>query len=309
MEHLQNLINELNIDVELLRTIFSSPVFLGIIGCIFTIMIAYFVIFVINPNNSPAKHGKKLLAYIPKTEFKKTETLTGFLGQKIREFVGETSIDSDNEKVMKEFMNDFIYSGGIILIVGGMVVYFTHNWFLMIPIVAAGLALPFLLRYLQRKEFEENYLKSFYRLMDYLILYTSGGINIYSAIEETVRLLHEEDVIKPNLQKAITFRNVSGMGSDSYMKSLEMLNDGVNLPEIEEFLRIISLQVERGTPITDSLYSQINYISQKETIAAKNEIAKAETTVTMFKTLFCTVPILILFLVPPMLEIVLMLSF
>lgn len=309
MTEIKDLLNELNVDLDLLRAIFGSPFFLWSLALIVVLIVAYFLIFIVNPDAGRSRNARKILAYVPKTEFSQDQTVLGSLGKMIRQYLGDTSITNDNEQVMKDFMKDFIYIGGMVVFVGGMVVYFTKNWFLLVPIAGGGLALPFLLRYLQRKEFEENYLKSFYRLMDYLILYTSGGINIYSAIEETERLLHEDDVIKPNLRKAITYRNISGMGSDSYMKSLEMLNDGVNLPEIEEFLRIIGLQVERGTPITDSLYSQIDYISQKESIASKNEIAKAETSVTMFKTLFCTIPILLLFLVPPMIEIIVMLSF
>lgn len=259
-----------------------------------------------NPIKLSKNKNEKMLSSVPMQKMNKESKFNQLINQhnKILDFFKDLTINNGRKgDNIKLFIKDYVYTTVMIAFIGVLGLYYTHNLYLVLALSVVVLMIPILTRLMGKKEYAKSYLQSFYRVIDYLILYTSGGVNIYNAIVETEKLLSEDDAIKENMQRAISHRNVAGIGAESYIDSLRLLNFSVNIPEIADFIRIIELQVERGTPITNSLYSQLNYIRQKETMSMKEAIAKAENSTTLLKTGFCTMPILLLFLVPPMLEV------
>lgn len=161
------------------------------------------------------------------------------------------------------------------------------------------LGLPLLIRYLNRRENKILYRESFYRVVNYIILYLSGGLNILKALEETERVINPNDIIRENFLLVLKERKISGISGDNIINSLEALNRDYNLEEIDQFINSLNLANTKGIAIVDILKSQASFIRKKQSLRIQEKIAATDSKITMMKTLFGIGTALAVFVLPP----------
>lgn len=273
--------------------------FVPIIGILIAIFIVYCIMVISHKENT----GEKIINTIPDIELFKKEDVKEDNTSTVMHFLTTmTQHNGIKDDSIKGLFKDYVYVLLMCLFMGAILTYILKKWFIIPIMLFGGLFLPILARFFGKKAYRKAYLSSFYSIIDYIILYTSGGVNIFDAIYETEKLVSDDNPIKKSMQEAIKMRNISGVNGNSYVDSLYKLNEELHLAEIDDFIRSIALQAERGTPVVNTLYSQIDYIHQKRLMADKETIAKAESSITMLKTGLCSLPILLLFLIPAILS-------
>lgn len=161
------------------------------------------------------------------------------------------------------------------------------------------LALPLLLRWLNRRENRVLYQESFYRLINFIVLYLSGGLNILKALEEAEHIIPKDDIIRDNFMLVLKERRISGISGDNIINSLEALNRDYHLEEIEQFINSMNLANNKGISIIDILKSQASYIRKKQALRIQEKIAATDSKMTLLKTTFGIGTALTIFILPP----------
>ena len=157
---------------------------------------------------------------------------------------------------------------------------------------------PIIRRPIDKKEYKQKYISAFYVFLNYITLYLSGGVSMRQALIEVNNLTPSNSVIKPRLENIIAKNAISGFNGDTYISTLEELNEGLNFSEITNFIALAKRSQERGDSITDTLLNQLNDISKKVEIDKRSYIAGKENTFEIIKVVFCFFPVILAFTVP-----------
>lgn len=161
------------------------------------------------------------------------------------------------------------------------------------------LGLPILIRWLNRRENRVLYQESFYRLINYLVLYLSGGLNILKSLEEVEQIIPKNDIIYENFMLVLKERKISGISGDNIINSLESLNRDYHLEEIEQFINSMNLANNKGISIVEILKSQASFIRKRQSLRIQEKIASTDSKMTLLKTMFGIGTALTIFILPP----------
>ncbi len=204
---------------------------------------------------------------------------------------------------VKKFWKDMFGSYMLAFMLGFVLLYVTKKKVILVVTILLAPFLPVLIRKMAKKEYEEEFVNSFHKFIDYLILYTSGGVNVQKAVEEIEKFMPDTDVLKPFLTSMVTHQHIGGLGTNNYVDNLRLLNKTMQIDIVDDFIDVIEIQTERGTPLVEALQSRQDYIKQKKQMKLKGDIAQAETAITMYKTALCTMPAMAMFIIPPMIQV------
>lgn len=244
--------------------------------------------------NTRQKHLSNVL-FSEKKQYFKNET------QQMKHFLGTLTTYKPNvdetDKLKKELKMSGALAVGILFL--GLI-----NSQLLISFLAAlaMLTVPLLIRWSNKQEYLREYKNSFFNVINYLILYLSGGLNIQKALEETEALIPEKDVIKTNLKMVVNERKLSGVSGNTIIESLQILNKGYDLSEISNFILTLQLAQKKGNEVTTSLQSQVTYINNQNTVTSMRKIDAAAVKISLFKTAFGVMTCVALFILPPILN-------
>ena len=248
---------------------------------------------------------------LPKTKIKKIKMMKSIILPKKKKRMHTLKIDqvkayisdlvsqgdgSDSMKLIKKDYAQGIFIAIVIIAFTNFMGMATIGYLIFFLLMAT----PIISRITKIKEHKKMYMNSFYKLINYLILYSSGGLNVNGALVEAEKLILSDDVIKPNLSKIVNNRKLAGVAGESLIENLTSLNDGVEIDEIEYFVRSLELSIKKGVPINESLKSQLSFIDSKQYMVAKDVISSADSTIMIVKTAFGLGLMLFLFLAPPM---------
>lgn len=217
-------------------------------------------------------------------------------GEFINNLTSQNGIPGDSPQklaaeILKMTICGFVMAAALYIVMG--------NLWIALAIVVLAPFVPFLTRWMAKKEYRAAFTESFNKLINFLILYTSAGMSVDASMEAIASLLQPDDPLKLPLEDIITTKKVEGVAGSSLLSSLERLNAEMKIDEITRFTRNLSLQVERGVPVTKGLFNQLDQIKQKNKMAASEKVAKTETFVTMIKTTVCSFPSIALLIIPP----------
>lgn len=204
----------------------------------------------------------------------------------------------DKKDSASKLMKELIYSVVIGLAVTVAGTLFKMPW-IGLGVGVSMLSLPFLIRWLNRKESRTLYQESFYRLINYIVLYLSGGLNILKSLEETEHIIPKDDIIRENFMLVLKERRISGISGDNVINSLEALNRDYHLEEIDQFIVSMNLANKKGISIVEILKSQAGYIRKKQSLRIQEKIASTDSKITLLKTLFGIGTAMTIFILPP----------
>lgn len=242
-------------------------------------------------------NDSKKRALLKSIKVSKPKTAT----EKAMEWVDNTFYELlhfDPNDSAQKLVKEIIYSVVIGVAVGATGVFLGIAW-IGIIMGFMMLGLPIFIRWSNSKENKILYRESFYRVVSYIILYLSGGLNILKALEETERVISEDDIIRQNFLLVLKERKISGISGDNIIDSLEVLNRDYNLDEISQFISSLNLANTKGIAIVDMLKSQNTYIRKRQALRIQEKIAATDSKMTMLKTLFGIGTALAIFILPP----------
>ena len=203
--------------------------------------------------------------------------------------------DDSVDSLLKEFSKSFIYA--IILLV---VAAIFRNSISVLCVCGAALMLvsPFLTRAQKKKSFKKKYIADFYEFLNYITLYLSAGIEFKQALAEVDKLIPSTSLLKPKIKEIRTRNIISGLSGDSYIQTLELLNQDLGFSEINSFISSARRSQERGDAISDTLLIQMTDISKKMQIEKRDYIASKENTFGAMKVGLCFIPYLLITVIP-----------
>ena len=209
-----------------------------------------------------------------------------------------TTANGSNDSVdglLKEFSKSFIYA--IILLVFAAVF---RNSISIFCVCGAALMVvsPFLTRMQKKKSFKKKYISDFYEFLNYITLYLSAGIEFRQALIEVDKLIPNTSLLKDKIKEIKTHNAISGLSGDSYIQTLELLNQNLNFNEINSFISSARRSQERGDAISDILLTQMADISKKMQIEKGDYIASKENTFGAMKVGLCFIPYLLITVIP-----------
>lgn len=263
----------------------------------FIIGFLFLSIFLLLPDNRRLQRKKHLNNIIVSQKKKRFEDETNKVKQYMSNLIHFNNDSAAKEKLMK----DVKISALVCVLIFIVSIQYGQ------PLVGIGLTvlmlfMPFYIRFANKKEYLQEYKNSFFDVINYLILYLSGGLNIQKALEETEALVPETDVIKNNLKMVINERKLSGVSGNTIIESLRLLNNDFDLDEIDNFIITLELAQKKGTEVTSSLQSQLSYIDNQNYLKAIAKIDTAAMKISMYKTVFGLVTCMALFIIPPIIN-------
>lgn len=263
---------------------------------LFIILISFIVLttFVWTANSKTNKN--KLYDNLPKAKTSWIDKMSN--NKDVKVFLDEltkgTGIKDDCfELLIKEETKTLIASLGL-LVFSSIVGYFYIGLIIAVVLVCY----PVLRRISDKKEYKKKYISGFYKFLDYIILYTSGGVPMAKAIIEVEKLIKEDEVIKPRLKAVVSKNSISGLSGNTYIDALKELNEGLDYPEINLFIHTAERSISRGDEISDVLLGQLDDIFKKVEIEKRGVIAKLETKFAIYQVTLNMAPTLVLFAGP-----------
>lgn len=238
----------------------------------------------------------KLYKNLPRPQYSWIDKLSE--NKDIKTFLTEltkgTGIKDDSlDMVIKEEAKTLI-AAAVVFVASGFFGYLYAG----IIIALILIVYPVIRRLSDKKEYKKKYIASFYKFLDYIILYTSGGVPMGKAIVEVDKLIKEDDVLKPRLKAVLAKNSISGLSGNTYIDALKELNDGLDYPEINLFIHTAERSVQRGDEIADVLLNQLDDIFKKVEIEKRGVIAKLETKFAVYQVALNMAPTLLLFAGP-----------
>lgn len=263
----------------------------------FIIGFLFLSLFLLLPDNRRLQRKKHLNNIIVSQKKKRFEDETNKVKQYMSKLINFNNDSAAKEKLMK----DVKISALVCVLIFIVSIQYGQ------PLVGIGLTvlmllMPFYIRFANKKEYLQEYKNSFFDVINYLILYLSGGLNIQKALEETEALVPETDVIKNNLKMVINERKLSGVSGNTIIESLRLLNNDFDLDEIDNFIITLELAQKKGTEVTSSLQSQLTYIDNQNYLKAIAKIDTAAVKISMYKTVFGLITCMALFILPPIIN-------
>lgn len=263
----------------------------------FIIGFLFLSLFLLLPDNRSLQRKKHLNNILVSQKKKRFEDETNKVKQYMSNLIHFNNDSAAKEKLMK----DVKISALVCVLIFIVSIQYGQ------PLVGIGLTvlmllMPFYIRFANKKEYLQEYKNSFFDVINYLILYLSGGLNIQKALEETEALVPETDVIKNNLKMVINERKLSGVSGNTIIESLRLLNNDFDLDEIDNFIITLELAQKKGTEVTSSLQSQLTYIDNQNYLKAIGKIDNAAVKISMYKTVFGLVTCMALFIIPPIIN-------
>lgn len=263
----------------------------------FIIGFLFLSLFLLLPDNRRLQRKKHLNNILVSQKKKRFEDETNKIKQYVSNLIHFNNDSSAKEKFIKEVKIS------VLVCVLIFIVSIQYDQPLVgICLTVLMLLMPFYIRFANKKEYLQEYKNSFFDVINYLILYLSGGLNIQKALEETEALVPETDVIKNNLKMVINERKLSGVSGNTIIESLRLLNNDFDLEEIDNFIITLELAQKKGTEVTSSLQSQLTYIDNQNYLKAIAKIDTAAVTISMYKTVFGLVTCMALFIIPPIIN-------
>lgn len=257
----------------------------------------FLIVAMLLPDNKRLQRKKHLNNILVSQKKKLFEDETNHLKQYVNGLIHFNKDSAAYEKFTKEVKISSIIAIFI------FIVSLLNTQLLIGAILSAMMFLmPFYIRYANKKEYLQEYRNSFFDVINYLILYLSGGLNIQKALEETEALIPKTDVIKSNLKMVINERKLSGVSGNTIIESLRLLNNDFDLEEIDNFIITLELAQKKGTEVTTSLLSQLTYIDNQNYLKAIGKIDAAAVKISMYKTVFGLITCIALFILPPIIN-------
>lgn len=209
-----------------------------------------------------------------------------------------TTANGSNDSVkdlIKELSKSLIYA--VILLIVAVVLRGTIGLVCLIGAVLMMIT-PFMTRIQKQKAFKKKYISDFYEFLNYITLYLSAGIDFKTALIEVDKLIPKTSLLKNKIKEIKTHNAISGLSGDSYIRTLELLNQDLNFNEINSFISSARRSQERGDAISEILLSQMTDISKKMQIEKGDYIASKENTFGAMKVGLCFVPYLLITVIP-----------
>lgn len=263
----------------------------------FIIGFLFLSLFLLLPDNRRLQRKKHLNNILVSQKKKRFEDETN----KVKQYVSNLIHFNNDFSAKEKFIKEVKISALVCVLIFIVSIQYGQ------PLVGIGLTvlmllMPFYIRFANKKEYLQEYKNSFFDVINYLILYLSGGLNIQKALEETEALVPETDVIKNNLKMVINERKLSGVSGNTIIESLRLLNNDFDLDEIDNFIITLELAQKKGTEVTSSLQSQLTYIDNQNYLKAIGKIDNAAVKISMYKTVFGLVTCMALFIIPPIIN-------
>lgn len=215
----------------------------------------------------------------------------------VKEYLEYLTTGNGMNDSIDEFFKDCVkmsLSGACLIVIASFVGY---AW-IGILIAIYCLAIPVVNRISRKKEYKKKYIASFYRFLNYIILYISGGVPMGKAIVEVEKLIPEDDILKGKLKQVIIKNNISGLSGNTYIDALYELNRDLDYPEINLFINSAKRSLDKGDEISENLIGQLDDIFKKVELDKRAIIARQETKFTVFQVCFNMMPTLLIFAGP-----------
>lgn len=183
------------------------------------------------------------------------------------------------------------------LLVGAVII--TGQWLIAIALALFLIVWPFLRRYLDKRSFRKEYIKSFNMFLNYVTLYLSGGVQMKQALIEVYKIMpSSNEFFKKRLMEVISTNALIGLSGDAYISTLEQLNEGLNFYEINSFISLAKRSQKRGDPISELLLDQISDITKKIDVEKHAYISSQDATFSIAKIVFGLSSTMLMFLIP-----------
>ena len=183
------------------------------------------------------------------------------------------------------------------LLVGAVII--TGQWLIAIALALFLIVWPFLRRYLDKRSFRKEYIKSFTMFLNYVTLYLSGGVQMKQALIEVYKIMpSSNEFFKKRLMEVISTNALIGLSGDAYISTLEQLNEGLNFYEINSFISLAKRSQKRGDPISELLLDQISDITKKIDVEKHAYISSQDATFSIAKIVFGLSSTMLMFLIP-----------
>lgn len=199
------------------------------------------------------------------------------------------------EALLKDITQSLLYSA-ILLVVA--LIFKGYMALLCLVGITLLIINPITSRISRKKSFRKQYISNFYEFLNYITLYLSGGIEFKQALNEVYNLLPDHNLLKPKIKEIMTRNVISGLSGDSYIQTLELLNEGLDYSEINSFISSAKRSQEKGDAISETLLIQMVDISKKMKIEKIDYITRRENAFGAMKVGLCFVPYLLITIVP-----------